>query len=388
MLKTRADFNPLSAPKTREIIMSASSSHIPFEKHPQTIIKESEPFNAGSPLELLVANTVTPAELFFVRNHGDVPAIDAARFRLGVDGLVNRPRSFSLDEMRREFPFKKIAATMQCAGNRRTELMKVAPIPGELAWNEEAIGNAVWGGVALGDVLDAVGIKEEAKHVAFVGLDECERKNKRFGFGGSIPVEKAIAGETLLAFEMNGAPLPAVHGAPLRVIVPGYIGARSVKWLSNITLQIKPSDNYFQAHAYKIFPPHINAGNADWSKGLMLGEMSLNACICRPHDGETLRAGLVEVEGYAMAGGGRTVERVDLSVNAGATWTSAEIHSDSSRWSWRLWRTVLDLSTGEHEIIVRAVDSAANAQPEMPAPLWNFKGYMNNAWHRVRVVAQ
>jgi sulfite oxidase len=379
------DFNPLPAPETRETVMS-TQQQIPFEKHPQTLIKEREPFNSGAPLDLLAKNAVTPVELFFVRNHGDVPEVDAEKFRLKIDGLVNGSREFSLQELRSEFPTKIVTATMQCAGNRRSELMRVAPIPGELRWNEEAIGNAQWRGVSLRDVLDAVGVKAEAKQAAFVGLDMCERKNKRFGFGGSIPIEKAMNADTLLALEMNGKPLAPVHGAPLRAIVPGYIGARSVKWLSQITLQEEPSDNYFQAHAYKIFPPQVNAENADWSKGLMLGEMNLNAVICRPHDGETLQAGRIEIAGYAMAGGGRTVERVDVSVDGGATWTSAELNSESSLWSWRLWRTILALSKGEHEIIVRAIDSAANTQPESSAPLWNFKGYMNNAWHRVRII--
>lgn len=364
-----------------------SDSSPPFSKHPQIIVKEVSPFNAGPPLELLTENFITPAELLFVRNHGDVPVVDAGSYRLTIDGMIEQPRELTLDELREGFPRKQVVAAMQCAGNRRTEMMEVAPIPGELAWGAEAIGNAVWGGVALGDVLRAVGINEEAQHVAFVGLDECERKNKRFGFGGSISIEKAMHAETLLAFEMNDAPLLPVHGFPVRAVVPGYIGARSVKWLSKITLQREPSDNYFQAHAYKLFPPQANAENVDWSGGLMLGEMSLNAAVCRPHDGETVRAGQVEIEGYAMAGGGREIARVDVSADAGRTWTTAELSREASRWTWQLWKASLELPLGSHEIVVRACDSAANTQPENASALWNFKGYMNNAWHRVRVVS-
>lgn len=120
----------------------------------------------------------------------------------------------------------------------------------------------------------------------------------------------------------------------------------------------------------------------------MLGEMSLNAVICRPHDGERLRAGRVEIEGYAMAGGGREVARVDVSTDAGRTWTTAELSREASRWTWQLWKASLELASGSQEIVVRACDSAANTQPENASALWNFKGYMNNAWHRVRVVAQ
>jgi sulfite oxidase len=357
----------------------------PPGKHPAFIVRAREPLNGGPPPELLLQAATTPADLFFVRNHGTIPEIDPAGYCLSIGGMVRRPLSLSLDELIERFPRVALAATLQCAGNRRDELMAIEMVPGELPWGAEAISSAEWAGVRLRDVLLAADWEPDAAHVAFGGHDQVERQNRRFGFGGSLPLEKALGPEVLLAYEMNGAPLPPAHGFPLRVVAPGYIGARSVKWLHTITVQAEPSDNYFQAHAYKLFPPDTRADTADWECGMMLGELSVNAVICAPTTGEALSAGTAVVQGYAFAGGGRTIERVDVSVDGGVSWTTAELLGERSRWAWRLWETRVELTPGSHQIVARAWDSAANTQPETAGPLWNFKGYMNNAWHRVEM---
>lgn len=355
------------------------------DKHPSLIVREEMPFNAGAPLALLRENFITAQELFFVRNHAAVPEIDEAAYRLNVAGMTRTPLQLTLADIKQNFPRKSVTATLQCAGNRRDELAQIAETPGELPWGAEAISNAVWTGAPLREILRAANFTNEAQHVHFKGLDEVERQGKQFGFGGSIPLDKALSAEVLLAYEMNDAPLAATHGFPLRVVVPGYIGARSVKWLSEIMLHDEPSDNYFQAHAYKLFPPQTNASNVDWSQGLMLGEQSLNAVICRPHEGEELRAGRILVQGYATAGGDRRIARVDVSIDGGKTWTIAALPEDHSSWAWCLWEAMLEMPPGESEIIVRALDSAANMQPEHVSHVWNFKGYMNNAWHKIVV---
>lgn len=366
--------------------MKAKKSIVPFDKHSSLIVRETEPFNAGPPPRLLHQAFITPQNLFFVRNHAPVPEVDPASYRLIVRGLVNEPLSLSLDELRSRFTKREVAATLQCAGNRRDMLTAIAPVAGEVPWGAEAISNARWGGVALRDVLDAAWFKDEARHVAFLGLDEIEKRGERFGFGGSVPVDKALGTEVILAYEMNGEPLPPVHGFPLRAIVPGYIGARSVKWLSEITLQTEPSDNYYQARAYKLFPPQTDAESADWERGLMLGELSVNSVITAPASGATIEGGSVLVQGYATAGGSRSVERVDVSADDGRTWTIATLaESDGEPWTWRLWEARLELPAGIHTVTARAWDSAANTQPEDPRRIWNFKGYMNNAWDRVTV---
>jgi sulfite oxidase len=265
------------------------------------------------------------------------------------------------------------------------------PIPNELPWGMDAISHAVWAGVRLGDVLTGCGLENGADsdlHVDFLGLDETERLGKRFQYGGSIPLTKALKDEVILAYEMNGEPLTPLHGAPLRVVVPGYIGARSVKWLERITVQDKPSENYFQRRAYRLFPPQTNAEDVVWEEGMMLGEMNLTSVICSHEENEQVAAGLVTVEGYAMAGGERTVMRVDVSGDGGETWIQAELTNELQAMSWRLWKADLHLEAGEHQLVARAVDSAANYQPQKISQVWNFKGYMNNAWHRVNVTVE
>jgi sulfite oxidase len=352
------------------------------------IVRSEMPFNGEPQVEALRQHAITPREIFFVRNHGNVPEIDPASYRLRVAGRVGRGLNLSLDQLRNEFPPVTLTATVQCAGNRRRDLIAVAPIPGEVPWDAGAISTARWRGAPLRDVLSAAGVEDGSGHVAFLSFDQVERDGQRFGFGGSIPLAKALSAEVLLAYEMNGAPLPPVHGFPLRVLVPGYIGARSVKWLAEITVQDQLSDNYFHARAYRLFPPHVGPTTVDWSEGMPLGEVPVNAVICTPAHGATVPAGAVKVEGYALAGGGRSVERVDVSADGGETWTIATLVGEGLPWSWRFWEAQVRLPAGETEIAARAVDSASQTQPETARGIWNFKGYMNNAWHRVSVTGR
>ncbi len=356
-----------------------------FGKHARFIVHEENCFNGGAPLELLMQTEITPQALFFVRNHAPVPEIDPSAFRLTIDGDVENTLVLSLDELRSQFPAQTVTATLQCAGNRRHDLADYAPIADQLNWGNEAISSAVWTGVSLGEVLMVAGVKPSANHVAFLGLDEVKKDDATFGYGSSIPLGKALRPEALLAYEMNGEPLPAVHGFPLRVVVPGYIGARSVKWVTRITAQAQPSDNYYQAVAYKLFPPQMTAESIDPEAGLMLGELSVNSVICLPAADSILTAGSLVVSGYAMAGGERSVARVDVSSDGGKTWMNAELLGTDSAWTWRLWRTELTLVPGDYELTVRAWDTAANTQPEAVRHVWNAMGYMNNAWHRVKI---
>lgn len=356
----------------------------PYGKHPDYVVWQTEPYNGEPPAGLLRQSHITPLDLFYTRNHGPVPTVEAATYRLAVGGLVRAPLSLSLADLHQSFPRVTQTTTLQCAGNRRTQLLAVAPIPGEVPWQDGAISSATWGGVLLRDVLAEAGVEPAARHVAGMGLDQVERHGHDVGFGGSIPLVAAVHLEALLAFEMNGAPLTPLHGFPLRLVVPGYIGARSVKWLASLTLQAEPTAQYFQSHAYKIFPPHIGPQTVDWEQGLMLGELSVTAAITTPRDGAVAPAGPLRVEGYAMAGGSRTIERVDVSTDGGATWQVARLTTPRQPGVWAFWEADVAAPTGG-EIIARAWDSAANTQPEDLRAIWNFKGYMNNAWARVRV---
>jgi sulfite oxidase len=238
--------------------------------------------------------------------------------------------------------------------------------------------------VALAEVLALAGPLREAAHIGFEGADLSSEAKPPQRFGASIPLDKGCRPEVLLAWAMNGEPLPPVHGAPLRVVVPGYIGARSVKWLERIEVRSRPWEGYFQHVVYRLLPED---GTPAPGAGMPLGLIALNADVLSPADGGTVAAGAVEVRGYAFAGGERHVERVDVSLDGGTTWSQAEMLDDLGRWAWRHWRISVELAPGEHEILVRAWDSSAATQPEDEAALWNPKGYVNNARPRIRVHA-
>ena len=354
-----------------------------FGKRDDLVVHADEPFNAETGLASLT-DPVTDTDAFYVRDHGPVPEIDARAWRLRVCGLVQRELSLSLETLREAFRERSVTATLQCAGNRRAGLVAIRDIPGEAPWGPGATGTATWTGVALADVIALAGPMVEASDVGFEGADVSSEVDPVQRFGGSIPLDKASRSEVLLAWAMNGEPLRAVHGAPLRVVVPGYIGARSVKWLERIELRSEPWRGYFQHVVYRLLPADGTPGPG---AGMPLGLVALNSDVLSPRDGQTVTAGPVEVHGYAFAGGDRYVSRVDVSTDDGATWTQASLLEDLGRWAWRQWRISLDLPPGEHELLVRAWDSSAATQPEDEAALWNPKGYVNNARPRIRVTA-
>jgi sulfite oxidase len=355
-----------------------------YGKRADLIVHEREPFNAETSLAALAEGPVTTTDAFYVRGHGAVPEVDPATWRLEVRGLVERELDLSLVTLHEAFREREVTATLQCAGNRRAGLIAIRDIPGEAPWGPGATGTATWSGVALADVLALAGPLDEAAHVGFEGADVSPEASPAQRFGGSVPLDKARRREVLLAWAMNGEPLPPVHGAPLRVVVPGYIGARSVKWLQSIEVRATPWEGYFQHVVYRLLPEDGTPGPG---AGMPLGLVALNADVLSPADGATVAAGPVEVRGYAFAGGERHVARVDVSIDDAASWSQAELLDDLGPWAWRHWRTIVDLAPGEHEILVRAWDSSAATQPEDEAALWNPKGYVNNARPRIRVRA-
>jgi sulfite oxidase len=354
-------------------------------KRDDMIIYEADPYNAETPRAALADRMLTPVDAFYGRNHGPIPELDPRSWRLTVDGLVGQQLEVSLADLMAGYRHHTLTATLQCAGNRRAGLIEVRDIPGEAPWGPGATSTAEWTGVRLADVLESAVAGGAASHVAFEASDVSQDADPPQPFGGSIGLHKALDGEVLLAWSMNGQPLPAAHGAPLRVIVPGYIGARSVKWLERITVQDKPSDNYFQAIAYRLLPPEADPAAARPGYGLSLGAIAVNADILRPDGTTPVPAGLTEVTGYALAGDDRGIARVDVSADGGSSWVQAEFYASAGPWAWQLWRAVLDLPPGEALITARAWDTAAAVQPESAAQLWNPKGYVNNSWARLRL---
>jgi len=354
-------------------------------KRADMLVHEQDPFNAEPPRAALAAAMITSLDAFYVRNHGPVAEISPSGWRLEVSGLVHRELSLSLAQLRENFDEHEITATLQCAGNRRTGLLETRDIPGEAPWGPGATGTATWRGVRLTDVLAGAGCQEQAHHVVLVGADVSEEADPPQPFAVSIPRHKALAPEVLLAHTMNGEPLAAVHGAPVRVVVPGYIGARSVKWLERIVAQAEPGQGYFQALTYRLLPAETDPETIAPGEGVALGAIAVNSDILTPEDGTTVGAGELRVAGYAVAGDDRSIVRVDVSVDGGTTWRQARLGESPGPWAWSRWELGLAVAPGELEITVRAWDSAAAAQPEDPAHLWNPKGYVNNSWARVMV---
>jgi len=360
----------------------------PLRSKPDLIVHSETPYNAEPPLDRLRAAAITAQADFYVRSHGSIPHLDAATHRLRVGGRVATPLDLSMAELRERFPERSVTAVMQCAGNRRADMQPVRPTSGD-PWAPGAIGNAEWTGVALADVLRAVGAETSAAiHVVLDACDEVEMPNEgRFAFGASIPMAKALSPEVLLAFAMNGEPLAPEHGFPLRAVVPGFAGVRSPKWLAAITVQDRPSDNHMQQRDYKLLPPHVTEDTVDWGQGLTIYDMPLNSAICEPAPHAKLEVGSTAIRGYAVATA-RDVARVDVSTDGGRNWQQAELEHDADApWSWTFWTATLDLPKGEHELAVRAWDSAGQTQPALPDDTWNFKGYLSAAWHRVHVSA-
>jgi DMSO/TMAO reductase YedYZ molybdopterin-dependent catalytic subunit len=268
---------------------------------------------------------------------------------------------------------------MECAGNGRARL---APRPLSQPWLDEAIGTGRWRGARLRDVLDRAAPGEGAVEVLFTGLDRGIEGGEEQLFQRSLPLALARDEDVLLAYDLNGAPLPPQHGSPLRLLVPGWYGMTNVKWLARITLVDEPFTGYQQARGY-----HFRADEDD--AGFPLQRIRPRALMVPPGipefmtRGRTVDAGRVTIEGRAWSGHA-PIEAVDFSADGGDTWTPAALGADElGRWAWRGWSSVWEATPGEHVLACRARDAAGNEQPLEPA--WNVGGYANNAVQRVPV---
>jgi sulfite oxidase len=355
-----------------------------LKEESKLITRQEEPYNAEPALADLVKKHITPVELFYVRSHGAVPKVDLDSFKVKISGLVNRELEFSVAELKDKFDTHKVAATLTCAGNRRQEMSAIKKVGG-VQWDAGAIGHAEWLGPMLADILKAAELKPDARHVWLEGLDPIKEKDgTEAPFGGSIPLAKALATAdrnlpSLLAHSMNGQPLTAAHGAPLRLVVPGYIGARSVKWLAKIVVSDQPSPNHYLAEAYKVIQ---SEDKEEVAKADPIYEYPINVAIGLT-EGTKLKVGRQTIRGYALADGnpGSYITGIEISSNGGRTWTDVP-RSRTGPFSWELWEATIDVLPGKQTLVARAQSISAST-PEQGA--WNFKGYLYNGWHRVRV---
>jgi sulfane dehydrogenase subunit SoxC len=331
--------------------------------------------NHGMPLEAL-RWPVTPVGLHYLLIHYDVPDVDGAVWGLRVRG--ERELSLGLDELKRR-PRAELAVTMECAGNGRARL---DPRPVSQPWLSEAIGTARWAGTPLRPLLEEAGLPDGAVEVLFTGLDRGIEGGEEQAYQRSVSLEEALRDEVLLAYEMNGSPLPPQHGYPLRLVVPGWYGMTNVKWLAEIEVLTEPFTGYQNVQGYRMRQEEDDEGEP-------LSRMLPRSLVVPPGIPEflsrdrTVSAGEVVLEGRAWSGHA-PVESVDVSVDGGATWAAAELEPDGGeRWAWRGFRFRWDAQPGEHTICSRARDEAGNEQPL--EPLWNLGGYSNNAVQTINV---
>ena len=339
------------------------------------IVRNEWPEHLETTLDVLGRTYITPNEQFFVRSHLMPPALDLSSWRLEVTGMVARQLSLSYDELR-ALPVYEATHTLECAGNGRG-LFRLPSTSGT-QWARGAVGNATWRGVRLSVLFEMAGVWGGAKHVWMEAADRDPFPTTP-PFLRSIPVEKALK-DTLLAYSMNGEPLPPAHGAPLRAIVPGWYGMASTKWLTKLRLEAGPSDNHFMAKGY-----HYNYPREDPATAPPVEEMKIKSVILRPYDGSRVPSGKLRIQGFAWAGAAG-VRIVEISTDAGATWRPAGFMGENRAGAWRMFATEIPIEPrASLTIMARATDGAGGAQP-LEAPI-NAGGYANNSIHVVKVRA-
>jgi DMSO/TMAO reductase YedYZ molybdopterin-dependent catalytic subunit len=329
---------------------------------PDRRIVTAVPENSETPLER-VGGWVTPTRLFFVRSHFSVPTVDAATWRLRVDGCVERPREWTLDELM-AMPERTVFSTVECAGNGRSFL---TPHVHGVQWGAGAIGHAEWTGVPLRLVLEKSGIKPGTVEILFEGLDvggEADHPEP-MNFARSLPLAKALERDTLLVTRMNGEPLEPIHGFPARLVVPGWYGVASVKWLGRIAAIDHAFKGYYQTKKYTI--QRRSALGA--METTIVGPMAVKAEIVRPQAGESLGLGSNRIFGVAWAGE-EPVARVEVSTDGGASWGEAELIGPTAPYSWTMWEYLWEAATpGRFALLARATSASGRVQPMSHDPL-------------------
>lgn len=333
---------------------------------PQRVIVTASPENSETPLDQQ-KDWVTPNPLFFVRNHFEPPAVaDPSAWELALDGLVTQPLRWTLAELA-ALPQHTIQGTLECAGNGRSFLPRRAD---GLQWGAGAIGHASWTGVRLRDLLESAGLAENALEIVCEGADHGTEDGVAMHFSRSLPVAKALCPNTLLALRMNGEPLTANHGAPLRLFVPGWYGVASVKWLRRLTVIDHVYQGFFQTVKYSV-DRETEAG----IQRVPLGPAVVKSEILTPRPGETLAPGAQRIDGVAWAGEDRILG-VEISTDGGAHWQAAELKGPQQPYSWCQWECAWTATAGEHALMSRAHTASGQVQPDEYD--WNNLGYIIN----------
>jgi sulfite oxidase len=357
---------------------AAAGSRVEIPGEEDLIVRSARFLDLETPPEFF-NSWITPVPRFFVRNHMHEPStLDPDTWRLTIGGEVEKPLTLSLADLTK-LEKHLVINTLECAGNGRA--FQQPHVPG-IQWQKGAVGTARFTGPRLRDLLQRAGVKPTGKHVMFHGLDEVPGKVPPFI--RSIPLEKATDADTLIAIHMNDAPLTKHHGFPARALVPGWVGAASCKWITEIKVLDKEFDGNFMKPGYR-FPNHPGKPgdpvNPDDTHPITA--LSVKSVISTPADGSTLKSHSVHIQGVAWAGEA-DVARVEISTDSGATWKPAQLGREQSKYAWRLWTYAWKApKSGDYTFMARATDTQGRTQPE-PA-VWNPSGYLYNAIDQVRI---
>ncbi|KAF2226378.1 Oxidoreductase, molybdopterin-binding domain-containing protein [Elsinoe ampelina] len=378
-------------------LVDISWDYVKKEKSEDMIHVLQFPYNGEPPRRRLVETELTSNKDFFVRNHGGVPEIDPSAYFLDIEGLVKSPKRLTLSDLKNEslFPRKSHVVSLQCSGTRRIE--QIAQYPGDgdelinAPWGEGAIGTARWTGVSLKKIIKHCGglVDEQDVHLEFYGADTYFKKGKVYNYVVSVPWRKVSRNEVLLAWAMNGQDLPRIHGFPLRTVVFGYIGARSVKWLTRIKAIRGPSQAPVQKKEYLYYTPQVGKQNAMYSNGFSIQDMPVSSAIMTPVDGEQIvHDGKITLRGWAYSGGGHFPARVEVSGDGGNIWYEVPPEKMTTKYyyAWRLWEIDLPVDAeGWLEFCVRCWDDAINTQPTFVRSAWNWDLHVTSSCHRIKV---
>ncbi|PFH46815.1 hypothetical protein AMATHDRAFT_7387 [Amanita thiersii Skay4041] len=344
----------------------------------QLIVRALKPFNAEPSVSALVEFPLTPSDLIYCRNHGPVREFNEDSYCLSISLIDGMKVEYTMQSLKEQFQKAEVVAALQCAGNRRGEMASMKPVRG-VVWADAVIANCVWGGVRLCDILKETQVKmDQGQHICFASHATLCQDDEYYG--ASIPIEKAMEldGDVLVAYEMNGEPLPAHHGGPLRIIVPGYLGARWVKWVDTIYVAPHESPNFYQQRDYKVLPSHVESSHAAeglWNKYPSMTILPLNSVIASIL--QTSYSSIL-VKGYAIPGNSGNIAKVEVTIDDGNTWHLARISYQRGKWSWTLWEVEIKVSTGIGTVHSRATDTSGKSQDR--DSIWNFRGVGFNAW--------
>lgn len=363
---------------------------IPSGKNPLLKLVAADPLVLETPSSLLAASRVTPSSDLFVRNHHGAKQKSDMSSRpmegdLDIVGLVDKPIRYPILELS-TLPLTEVEMVLQCSGNNRAQFSKLSPIKGT-PWTNGAVGNVRFAGVRMSDLVKAIGlnVRNEAKYLTVEGADQPEKPDQS-DYEKSVPWDVALA-RGLLVTKLNGEALPALHGGPLRFVIPGYYGNIQVKWLTRLRFEARETNNYFQLPDYRTPKRLIAPGEAfecTFDNSDPNYDMKINSRIFAPIDGASIVADqIVRVHGAAWNDGAARLTAVELSRDMGKTWVATELAISAGPFAFREWSRQMQFERGRHELWVRAVDAHGRTQPLDGGLFWNQGGYGWNGIERI-----